>query len=62
MTCENHIFVANVAVIDPTRNTMTMSVINQPTNVAMELSAIAKICNYRRFHEGHHFILMAMEV
>ncbi len=28
----------------------------------MELSAIAKIHKYRRLHERHHFILMAMEV
>jgi hypothetical protein len=28
----------------------------------MELNAIAKVCKYRGFHEGHHFILMAMEV
>ncbi len=28
----------------------------------MELSAIAKICKYREFHEGHHFVPMAMEV
>jgi hypothetical protein len=27
-----------------------------------ELNAIAKICKYRRLHEGHHFILMAMQV
>ncbi len=27
-----------------------------------ELSAIAKICKYKGLHEGHHFILMAMEV
>jgi hypothetical protein len=39
-----------------------MSVISQPTGVAMELSTIAKIRKYRRLHEGHHFILMAMEV
>jgi len=28
----------------------------------MELSAIAKICKDKRFHVGHHFIPMAMEV
>jgi hypothetical protein len=37
---------------------VTLSVINQPA----KLSAIAKIHKYRRLHEGHHFILMAMEV
>jgi hypothetical protein len=38
------------------------SVISQPTSVAMELSAIVKIHKYKGLHEGHHFILMAMEV
>jgi hypothetical protein len=34
----------------------------QPTCVATELSAIAQIHKYKGFHEGHHFIPMAMEV
>ncbi len=62
MTCENHVFVANVVVIDPTRNTMTMGVISRQVSVAMELNAIAKICKYRRLHKGHHFISMVMKV
>ncbi len=37
-----------------------MSVISLPTSVVMELSAIVKICKYRRFHEGQHFIPMPM--
>jgi hypothetical protein len=28
----------------------------------MKLSAIARIHKYRGFHEGHHFIPMALEV
>jgi hypothetical protein len=28
----------------------------------VELNAIVKICKYRRLYEGHHFVLMAMEV
>ncbi len=28
----------------------------------MELNTIAKIYKYKRFDEGHHFILMAMQV
>ncbi len=28
----------------------------------MELNAIVKIHKYRGFHEGHHFISMAMEM
>ncbi len=27
-----------------------------------ELSAIAKIYKYRKLHEGHHIVLMTMEV
>jgi hypothetical protein len=41
---------------------MVMSVMNQLTCVVVELSAITKIRKYRRLHEGHHFILIAMEV
>jgi len=28
----------------------------------MEFSSITKIRKYKRLHEGHHFILMVMEV
>jgi hypothetical protein len=38
------------------------SVISQLIGVITKLSAIAKIRKYRGFHEGHHFIQMAMEV
>ncbi len=41
---------------------MALSVISQLIGVAVELNTIAKIWKYRRFHEGHHFILMAMEM
>jgi len=37
-----------------------MNVIIQP--VGAKLSAITKIRKYKRFHEGHQFISMAMEV
>ncbi len=40
------------------REMVALSVISQP----VERSAITKIRKYRRFHEGHHFIPMAMEV
>jgi len=62
ITYEDHIFVANLAVIDPTWNTMTMNVISQPIGAVMEFSTKAKIRKYWRLHEGHHFILMAMEM
>ncbi len=39
-----------------------MSVISQPTNAVVEPSFITKIRKYKRFHEGHHFILMAMKM
>jgi hypothetical protein len=38
------------------------SVINQPIGVAMKFNTIVKIHKYKGFHDGHHFILMAMEV
>jgi len=39
-----------------------LSVISQPTCAIVELNAIVKIYKYKGLHEGHHFILMAMEV
>jgi hypothetical protein len=41
---------------------MVLNLISQPNGAAMEPNAIAKIRKYKRFHKGHHFILMAMEV
>ncbi len=41
---------------------MALNVINRLIGVAVELSAIVNICNYRGLHEGHHFISMAMDV
>jgi len=41
---------------------MVMNIINWPTSVVVKLNTIVKICKYKRFHKGHHFILMAMEV
>jgi hypothetical protein len=38
------------------------SVISGLVGADIEFSAIAKIYKYKGFHEGHHFILMAMEV
>jgi hypothetical protein len=62
MTQEDQVFVADVVVIHPTREMVASNVINQLTNVVAELNAIVKIHKYKRFHEGHHFILMPMEV
>jgi hypothetical protein len=38
------------------------NVISQLVSVTMKLSAIVKIHKYRGLHEGHHFILMTMEM
>jgi hypothetical protein len=39
-----------------------MSGINQLVGVIAKFSAIIKIHKYKGLHEGHHFIVMAMEV
>jgi len=55
-------FVANVVVTDPTQEIGASSVISQPTCAIAKFSAIINIYKYRRLHEGHHFIPMALEV
>jgi hypothetical protein len=61
MTQKNKIFIVNVMIIDLMWETMISNVISQ-TRVIVKLSAIIKIRKYRRFHERHHFILIAMKV
>jgi hypothetical protein len=41
---------------------MVSSVINWLAGVVVELNVITKIHKYRRLHEGHHIIMMTMEV
>jgi hypothetical protein len=41
---------------------VTTSVISWPINVVAKFNTILKILKYIGFHEGCHFILMAMEV
>jgi hypothetical protein len=41
---------------------LRMSSIDRQVQMCMKFSAITKIHNYKRLHEGHHFIPMAMEV
>jgi hypothetical protein len=41
---------------------VALSVINLPTGAIKNFSAIAKIHKYKGLHEGHHLILMTMEV
>jgi len=62
MTCEDQGFVFDVVIINLTQETMAMSVISQPIGATLELSTIVKIHKYKRLHERHHFILMAMKV
>jgi len=48
--------------INLTWEIVVLTFIIQPTNAVAKFNAIVKICKYRGFHEGHHFILIAMEV
>jgi hypothetical protein len=51
-----------MVVTNPTWETMALSVISWPLGVTTKLIVIVKIHKYRRLHEGHHFIPMAMKV
>jgi hypothetical protein len=62
MTRKGQVFVTDVVVIDPMWEIVVFNVINWLASVATELNTIAKICKYKGFHEGHHFILMTIEV
>ncbi len=62
MIWEDQVFVTDVVVIDSTREMMASSVISRLTSAVAELSTIVKIYKYKGLQEGHHFILMAMEV
>jgi hypothetical protein len=62
MTHEDQVFVTNVVVTNLMRKIVALSVISQLVGVVAELNTIAKTRKYRKLHEGHHFILMAMKV
>jgi len=62
MTWEDQVFIANVMFIDPTWKLVALNVIGWPVNSIAKLNTITKIHKYKRFHEGHQFILMAMEM
>jgi hypothetical protein len=49
-------------VTNPTREMVVTSVISQLLGAFTKLSAIIKIYKYKVLHEGHHFILMTMEM
>jgi hypothetical protein len=58
MTHEDQVYVVNVVVT----KTVAMNVISRPLSAVVKFNAITKIHKYRRLHEVHHFIPMAMEV
>ncbi len=62
MTWEDKVFVADVVVTDLLWEMMTSSVIIQLAGVIAKHITIVKIHKYKRLHEGHYFILMAMKV
>jgi hypothetical protein len=62
MTQEDQALVTDVVVNDLTRKTMASNVISRLASAVVKLNAIIKIHKYKGLHEGHHFILMAMEV
>jgi hypothetical protein len=62
ITWKDQVFVVDVVIINPMWETMALSVITQPVGAIAKHNAIDNIHNYRRFHEVHHLISMAMEV
>ncbi|CAK9198599.1 unnamed protein product, partial [Sphagnum troendelagicum] len=58
----DQVFVANVMVTDLTWEIVASNVISQLACVVTKFSIIIKIYKYKRFHEGHHFIPMALKV
>jgi hypothetical protein len=62
MTHEDQVFIVDVVVINPTREMVATSVISRPVDVTTKLNTILKIRKYKKLHEKHHFILMAVEV
>jgi hypothetical protein len=62
MTRENHVFITDVVVTDPTWEMVALNVMSWPIGEIAKLNVVVKIRKYRGLHEGHHFILMAMEV
>jgi hypothetical protein len=62
MIGEDQVFVTNMVVIDPTWEIVALGVISQPIGVVVKFNAIVKIYKYKWLQDGHHFILMVMEV
>jgi hypothetical protein len=62
MTREDHVLVVNVVVTDLRWEIMASNVIILLASAAIKFSAIFKIRKYKGLHEGHHFIMMVVEV
>jgi len=62
MIQEDQVFIVDVLVIDLMQDIVVSNVINWLIGVVVELNTISKIHKYKRLHEGHHFIPMAMDV
>jgi hypothetical protein len=62
MIRKDQVFIVSVVVTNPRREMMAFNVITRLASATMELNVITKIRKYKGLHEGHHFILMAMEV
>jgi hypothetical protein len=62
MTWKDQPFIADVVVINLIQNMVASNVISWPTNADVKCNTIVKIHKYIGFHEGHHFIMMVMEV
>jgi hypothetical protein len=62
MIRDDHVFIADVMVIDMMKKMVASNLISRPKNVAIEFKASVKIRKYKGLHEKYHFIPMAMEV
>jgi hypothetical protein len=59
---KDQVFIADVVVTNLMWEMVASNVISRPIGATMKLNAIVNIHKYNGFHEGHHFISMAMEV
>jgi len=48
--------------MNPTWEMVVLNVISRPVGVVTKFNTIIKIHKFRRFQQGHHFILMAIKV
>jgi len=62
MIRKDQVFIVDVVVTNPTRETMVSIIISQLVGAIAEHNAIVNIRKYRGLQEGHHFILFVMEV